>query len=137
LASSVNQELVPSEFSALSQSEIIATSIRWTAIAAAILPNITYTFQVVDTIVTLLRQWGLCLCQHGLLKLADNEMSWRALGHEIGHIAVVMLSSKCEKQQSPVVLPLQLADRNTAVQIGAELALDVPTVGRMEPIKGD
>jgi len=58
-------------------------------------------------LLTLLQQWGLCLCQHRLAKLADNEAELASvIAHEIGHIASRHAVEQMRKQQSLVVLPV-------------------------------
>jgi len=72
-------------------------------------PNITYTFQVVDDegVNAFATMGGFVYVNTGLLKLNVKLLRGK-VGHEIGHIARSSYGQMRE-QQSPVVLPLQLA----------------------------
>jgi len=71
---------------------------------------------------------GFVYVNTGLLKLADNEAELASvIGHEIGHIA----SRHTVKQMQKTAIAGGVAtaaglDRNTAVQIGVDLALRRP-----------
>jgi len=76
---------------------------------------------------------GFVYVNTGLLKLADNEAELASvIGHEIGHIA----SRHTVEQMRGTAIAGGVAtaaglDRNTAVQIGVDLALRRPHSGRL------
>ncbi|MBW4463866.1 MAG: M48 family metalloprotease [Pegethrix bostrychoides GSE-TBD4-15B] len=99
-------------------------------------PNIPYTFQVVqsDQINAFATMGGYVYVTTGLLKAADNEAQLASvIGHEIGHIA----SKHALEQMRQMALAQGAAslaglDRNTAVNLGVELALRRPNSRRDE-----
>lgn len=99
-------------------------------------PNIPYTFQVVesDDLNAFATMGGYVYVTTGLIKAADNEAQLASvIGHEIGHIA----SRHAVEQMREMALAQGVAsaaglDRNTAVNIGVELALRRPNSRRAE-----
>lgn len=99
-------------------------------------PNIPYTFQVVqsDQINAFATMGGYVYVTTGLIKAADNEAQLASvIGHEIGHIA----SKHSLEQMRQMALAQGAAslaglDRNTAVNLGVELALRRPNSRRDE-----
>ncbi|MBD2676267.1 MULTISPECIES: M48 family metallopeptidase [Nostoc] len=93
-------------------------------------PNLSYTFQVVEdnTINAFATLGGYVYVNTGLLKAADNEAELASvIAHEIGHIGGRHLVK--QMRQKAVASGLASAtglDRNTAVNIGVELALNRP-----------
>lgn len=99
-------------------------------------PDIPYTFQVVesDDLNAFATMGGYVYVTTGLIKAADNEAQLASvIGHEIGHIA----SRHAVEQMREMALAQGVAsaaglDRNTAVNIGVELALRRPNSRRAE-----
>ncbi|MBC1225089.1 M48 family metallopeptidase [Nostoc sp. UCD121] len=93
-------------------------------------PNLPFTFQVVedDAINAFATLGGYVYVHTGLLKTADNEAELASvIAHEIGHIGGKHLVK--QMRQKAVASGLATAtglDRNTAVNIGVELALNRP-----------
>lgn len=93
-------------------------------------PDLPYTFQVVedDTINAFATLGGFVYVNTGLLKTADNEAELASvMAHEIGHIG----GKHLVKQMRQKALASGLAsaaglDRNQAVAIGVDLALNRP-----------
>jgi len=91
-------------------------------------PNIPYTFQVVkdDSINATLG--GFVYVHTGLLKAADNEAQVASvLGHEMGHIGGKHLIKQMRQKaiENGLITAAGL-DRNTAVQLGVQLARNLP-----------
>lgn len=103
-------------------------------------PDIPYKFQVVndDSINAFATMGGFVYVNTGLLKLADNEAELASvIGHEIGHIA----SHHALEQMRKTALARGFAtaaglDRNAAVNIGVELALQRPN-SRQDEFEAD
>ncbi len=93
-------------------------------------PNLPFTFQVVDddAINAFATLGGYVYVHTGLLKAADNEAELASvIAHEIGHIGGKHLVK--QMRQKAIASGLATAtglDRNTAVGIGVELALNRP-----------
>lgn len=93
-------------------------------------PNLAYTFQVVDddSINAFATLGGFVYVHTGLLKLADNEAELASvIAHEIGHIGGKHLVK--QMRQKAIASGIATAaglDRNQAVGIGVELALNRP-----------
>ncbi|MHC0064271.1 M48 family metallopeptidase [Nostoc sp. UIC 10890] len=93
-------------------------------------PNLPYTFQVVedDAINAFATLGGYVYVHTGLLKAADNEAELASvIAHEIGHIGGKHLVK--QMRQKAIASGLATAsglDRNAAVGIGVELALNRP-----------
>ncbi|MDZ8239579.1 MAG: M48 family metalloprotease [Nostoc sp. ChiQUE01a] len=93
-------------------------------------PNLPYTFQVVedDAINAFATLGGYVYVHTGLLKAADNEAELASvIAHEIGHIGGKHLVKQMrQKALASGVASATGLDRNTAVNIGVELALNRP-----------
>ena len=132
IGNQINQELVGSEFRLYRNQEInrYVDQIGQQLAAKSDRPNIAYTFQVVDDegVNAFATMGGFVYVNTGLLKLADNEAELASvIGHEIGHIA----SRHTVEQMRETAIAGGVAsvaglDRNTAVQIGVDLALRRP-----------
>lgn len=103
-------------------------------------PSIPYTFQVVqdDSINAFATMGGYVYVTTGLMKAADNEAQLASvIGHEIGHIAG--RHSVQQMRQRAIAGGLASAaglDRNTAVNIGVELAVNRPN-SRQDEFEAD
>lgn len=93
-------------------------------------PNIPYVFQVVEDskINAFATMGGYVYVTTGLIKAADNEAQLASvIGHEIGHIASHhALEQMRETALAQGIMSVAGLDRNTAVNIGVELALRRP-----------
>ena len=93
-------------------------------------PNIPYTFQVVkdDSINAFATLGGFVYVNTGLLKAADNEAQVASvLGHEMGHIGGKhVLKQMRQKAIENGLLTAAGLDQSQAVQIGVQLARDLP-----------
>jgi beta-barrel assembly-enhancing protease len=93
-------------------------------------PEIPYTVQVVDdaSINAFATAGGFVYVHTGLIKLADNEAELASvIGHEMGHISGKHLVK--QMRQKAIASGLASAtglDRNTAVAIGVDLAIQRP-----------
>jgi beta-barrel assembly-enhancing protease len=93
-------------------------------------PNLPFTFQVVedDAVNAFATLGGYVYVNTGLLKTADNEAELASvIAHEIGHIGGKHLVK--QMRQKAIASGLASAtglDRNTAVGIGVDLALNRP-----------
>ncbi|QIR36645.1 M48 family metallopeptidase [Tolypothrix sp. PCC 7910] len=93
-------------------------------------PNLSYTFQVVEdkSINAFATAGGYVYVHTGLLQAADNEAELASvLAHEMGHIGGKHLIKQMRQQAlaSGVATAAGL-DRNTAVGLGVQLALNLP-----------
>ncbi|BAY29214.1 peptidase M48 Ste24p [Nostoc carneum NIES-2107] len=93
-------------------------------------PNLPYTFQVVDdkAINAFATAGGYVYVHTGLLQAADNEAELASvIAHEMGHIGGKHLVKQMRQQAlaSGVATAAGL-DRNTAVGLGVQLALNLP-----------
>ncbi|MEH2074292.1 MAG: M48 family metalloprotease [Nostoc sp.] len=93
-------------------------------------PNLPYTFQIVedDSINAFATLGGYVYVHTGLLKTADNEAELASvLAHEIGHIGGKhVVKQMQQKALESGLLTAAGLDRSTAVQIGVQLARDLP-----------
>ncbi|WP_179049791.1 M48 family metallopeptidase [Nostoc sp. TCL26-01] len=93
-------------------------------------PNLPFTFQVVedDAVNAFATLGGYVYINTGLLKTADNEAELASvMAHEIGHIGGKHLVKQMrQKALASGVASATGLDRNTAVGIGVELALNRP-----------
>jgi len=93
-------------------------------------PNIPYTFQVVEdsAVNAFATAGGFIYINTGLLKIADNEAEVASvLAHEMGHIEGKHLIK--QMRQKAIACGVATAtglDRNKAVGIGVQLALNLP-----------
>jgi predicted Zn-dependent protease len=142
LGKQINQELVGREFRLYRNQEInrYVEQIGQQLAAKSDRPGIPYTFQVVDdkAVNASATMGGFVYVNTGLLKLADNEAELASvIAHEIGHIA----SRHAVEQMRETAIAGGVAsvaglDRNTAVQIGVELALRRPH-SRQDELEAD
>ncbi len=93
-------------------------------------PNLKYTFQVVDddNINAFATTGGFVYVHTGLLKAADNEAELASvLAHEMGHIGGKHLVKQMRQQTLASGAATALGvDRNQAVALGVNLALNLP-----------
>ncbi len=128
----INQEILGSQVKLYRNSEVnrYVEQIGRRLAANSDRPNLPYTFQVVedDAINAFATLGGYVYVHTGLLKAADNEAELASvIAHEIGHIGGKHLVK--QMRQKAVASGLATAtglDRNTAVGIGVELALNRP-----------
>ncbi len=99
-------------------------------------PKLTYTFQVVDddSINAFATLGGYVYLHTGLLKAAENEAELASvIAHEIGHITGKhMLKQMRQKAIDDGLLTAAGLDRSQAVQIGVQLARNLPRSRQME-----
>ncbi|MDB9473744.1 M48 family metallopeptidase [Dolichospermum circinale] len=93
-------------------------------------PNIPYTFQVVEdaAVNAFATTGGFIYVNTGLLKAADNEAELASvLAHEMGHIEGKHLIKQIRQQAITTgVATIAGLDKNKAVGIGVQLALNLP-----------
>ena len=93
-------------------------------------PNIPYTFQVVEdsAVNAFATAGGFIYINTGLLKIADNEAEVASvLAHEMGHIeGKHLIKQMRQKAIASGVATATGLDRNKAVGIGVQLALNLP-----------
>ncbi|MBD2515491.1 M48 family metallopeptidase [Nostoc sp. FACHB-973] len=128
----INQEILGSQVKLYRNAEVnsYVEQIGRRLAANSDRPNLPYTFQVVedDAINAFATLGGYVYVHTGLLKTADNEAELASvMAHEIGHIGGRHLVK--QMRQKAIASGLATAtglDRNTAVNIGVELALNRP-----------
>jgi len=128
----INQEILGSQVKLYRNSEVnrYVEQIGRRLVASSDRPNLPFTFQVVDddAINAFATLGGYVYIHTGLLKAADNEAELASvIAHEIGHIGGKHLVK--QMRQKAIASGLASAtglDRNTAVGIGVELALNRP-----------
>ncbi|QFS46743.1 M48 family metallopeptidase [Nostoc sphaeroides] len=128
----INQEILGSQVKLYRNSEVnrYVQQIGRRLVASSDRPNLPFTFQVVDddAINAFATLGGYVYLHTGLLKAADNEAELASvIAHEIGHIGGKHLVK--QMRQRAIASGLATAtglDRNTAVGIGVELALNRP-----------
>ncbi len=128
----INQEILGSKVKLYRNSEVnsYVEQIGRRLAANSDRPNLPFTFQVVDdnAINAFATLGGYVYVHTGLLKAADNEAELASvIAHEIGHIGGKHLVK--QMRQRAIASGLASAtglDRNTAVNIGVELALNRP-----------
>lgn len=93
-------------------------------------PNLTYTYQIVDddAVNAFSTMGGFVYINKGLLKTADNEAQLASvMGHEMGHITGKhALKHMKESAITQGLLGAAGLDQSTAVQLGVQLALQLP-----------
>ena len=103
-------------------------------------PNIPYVFQVVEQkdVNAFATMGGYVYVTTGLLKTADNEAQLASvLGHEMGHIAARHAVQQMRQQALQGGLATAAGvDRNAAVNIGVELAINRPN-SRQHELEAD
>ncbi|MBD2562793.1 MULTISPECIES: M48 family metallopeptidase [Nostoc] len=128
----INQQILGSQVKLYRNSEVnrYVEQIGRRLAANSDRPNLPFTFQVVedDAINAFATLGGYVYVHTGLLKAADNEAELASvIAHEIGHIGGKHLVK--QMRQKAIASGLATAtglDRNTAVGIGVELALNRP-----------
>ncbi|MDZ8088376.1 MAG: M48 family metalloprotease [Nostoc sp. DedQUE12b] len=128
----INQQILGSQVRLYRNSEVnsYVEQIGRRLAASSDRPNLPFTFQVVedDAINAFATLGGYVYVHTGLLKAADNEAELASvIAHEIGHIGGKHLVK--QMRQRAIASGLASAsglDRNTAVNIGVELALNRP-----------
>ncbi|MBG1244763.1 M48 family metallopeptidase [Nostoc sp. NZL] len=128
----INQQILGSQVKLYRNSEVnrYVEQIGRRLVASSDRPNLPFTFQVVDddAINAFATLGGYVYVHTGLLKAADNEAELASvIAHEIGHIGGKHLVK--QMRQKAIASGLATAtglDRNTAVGIGVELALNRP-----------
>lgn len=138
LGQQINQQLTTREFR-LFRDRAIADYVNQVGqrlVPQSDRPNIPYTFQVVDDnqVNAFATMGGFVYVTTGLLRTADNEAQLASvLGHEIGHIAARhAVEQMRERAIAAGVASVAGLDRNQAVAIGVELALNRPNSRRDE-----
>ncbi|AUB37634.1 Putative Zn-dependent protease, containings TPR repeats [Nostoc flagelliforme CCNUN1] len=132
LGKQINKELVGSEVRLYRNPEVnrYVEQIGRRLAANSDRPDLPYTFQVVqdDSINAFATLGGYVYVHTGLLKTADNEAELASvLAHEIGHIGGKhVVKQMQQKALESGLLTAAGLDRNTAVQIGVQLARDLP-----------
>ena len=138
LGSRINQQLTSKELKIYSDRTITdyVNQIGQKLVPQSDRPDIPYVFQVVDmdAVNAFATMGGYVYVTKGLMKTADNEAQLASvIGHEIGHIA----ARHAVEQMRQRALEAGLAsaaglDRNTAVSIGVELAINRPNSRQAE-----
>ena len=102
--------------------------------------DLPYTFQVVDddSINAFATMGGFVYINKGLIEAADNEAELASvIGHEIGHIVGRhSIEQMRNRALSQGLLSAAGLDRNDAIQIGVELAVNRPN-GRSDELEAD
>lgn len=132
LGGQINQTLLDQEFTIYTNDNIqnYVNQIGQRLTPQSTRPDLTYTFQVVEDeqINAFATMGGFVYVTTGLMQTADNEAELAGvIGHEIGHIEGKHLIDQIWRsawQQG--LLTASGLDRNTAAQIGVELALTRP-----------
>ena len=93
-------------------------------------PSLPYTFQVVDdpAVNAFATEGGFVYVNRGLVTTADNEAQLAGvMAHEMGHIAKKHALQQMKKSaQQQLLLGAAGLDRAKAIQIGVEVALNLP-----------
>ncbi|MBH8577259.1 M48 family metalloprotease [Nostocaceae cyanobacterium CENA369] len=132
LGKRINQQLVGSDVRLNRNSEInnYVKQVGQRLVPNSDRPNIPYTFQVVEdnSINAFATLGGYVYVNTGLLKTADNEAELASvLAHEIGHIGGKhVVKQMQQKALESGLLTAAGLDRNTAVNIGVQIARDLP-----------
>ena len=142
LGKQINQQLLSSKFQLYRNPDVnrYVDQIGQRLAASSQRPDIPYTFQVIkdDSVNAFATMGGFVYITTGLLEAADNEAELASvLAHEIGHIA--SRHSVEQMQETAIARGVATAaglDRNTAVQIGVDLALQRPN-SRQDEFEAD
>ena len=132
LGQQINEEITGSQVSLIRNSRVTdyVNQVGQRLAAKSDRPNLRYTFQVVDdsSINAFATMGGFVYIHSGLLKAADNEAQLASvMGHEIGHIAARhAIKQMREKSIAQGLLGAAGLDRSTAVNLGVQLALNLP-----------
>ncbi|WP_341525819.1 M48 family metalloprotease [Nostoc sp. UHCC 0302] len=132
LGKRINQQLVGSDVKLYRNAEVnrYVEQVGRRLVVNSDRPNLPYTFQVVqnDAINAFATLGGYVYVHTGLLKAADNEAELASvLAHEIGHIGGKhVVKQMQQKALESGLLTAAGLDRNAAVNIGVQLARDLP-----------
>ncbi|MEH1790049.1 M48 family metalloprotease [Nostoc sp.] len=132
LGKQINQELVGSQVRLYRNPEVnrYVEQVGRRLAANSDRPDLPYTFQIVqdNSINAFATLGGYVYVHTGLLKTADNEAELASvLAHEIGHIGGKhVVKQMQQKALESGLLTAAGLDRNSAVQIGVQLARDLP-----------
>ncbi|MBN4005505.1 M48 family metalloprotease [Nostoc sp. LPT] len=132
LGKQINQELVGSQVRLYRNPEVnrYVEQVGRRLAANSDRPDLPYTFQIVEdnSINAFATLGGYVYVHTGLLKTADNEAELASvLAHEIGHIGGKhVVKQMQQKALESGLLTAAGLDRNSAVQIGVQLARDLP-----------
>ncbi len=132
LGQQINDEIIGSQVRLFRDSRVTnyVNQIGQRLAARSDRPNLRYTFQVVDdnSINAFATMGGYVYVNRGLLRAADNEAQLASvMSHEIGHIAARhAIKQMREKSVAQGLLGAAGLDRSTAVNLGVQLALDLP-----------
>lgn len=142
LGGQINQQLLSQEFNLYTNRDVTeyVDEIGQRLVPYSDRPDIPYTFQVVndDQVNAFATMGGYVYVTTGLIKTADNEAQLASvMAHEIGHIAarhaVEQMRQRAIAQGVATAAGL---DRNTAVNIGVELAINRPN-SRQDELEAD
>ncbi|MEH2059453.1 MAG: M48 family metallopeptidase [Nostoc sp.] len=132
LGRQMNQQILQTQFHAINDSVITqyVNRVGQHLVSYSQRPNIPYHFQVVKDkqINAFATTGGYVYVTTALLAAADNEAQLASvLGHEMGHIAArhVIKQMKQQAIESGIVSAVGL-NKNTAVNLGVQLALNLP-----------
>lgn len=142
LGRQINDQLTRQEFRLYSNRTVnqYVTQVGQRLVPQSDRPNIPYTFQVVDSsqVNAFATMGGYVYVTTGLMRTADNEAQLASvLGHEMGHIAArhAVNTMRDTAVQQGIASAAGL-DRNTAVNIGVELAVRLPN-SRQHELEAD
>ena len=143
LGKSINQKLIRSGQAKIYRNQSISSYVNQIGQQLARTsqrPDLPYTFQVIDDdrINAFATMGGYVYLNKGLIAAADNEAELASvIGHEIGHIAARHgIEQMRDRALSQGLLSATGLDRNSAVQIGVELAVSRPN-GRSDELEAD
>lgn len=142
LGRQINQQLVDQQVSLYRDSDVddYVNEVGQGLVPYSSRPDIPYTFQVVedDQVNAFATMGGYVYVTTGLLKTADNEAQLASvMAHEIGHIASRHAVKHMREQALQAgVLTAAGLDRNDAVAIGVELAINRPN-SRQDELEAD
>ena len=132
LGQQINNEITGSQVKILRNSRVTnyVNQVGQRLAARSDRPNLRYIFQVVDdnSINAFATMGGYVYVHSGLLRAADNEAQLAGvMGHEIGHIAARhVIKQMRERSVAQGLLGAAGLDRSTAVNLGVQLALNLP-----------
>lgn len=138
----INSQLVSQEFNLYRDSSITqyVDQIGQRLVPHSERPDIPYTFQVVndDAINAFATMGGYVYVTTGLIEAADNEAQLASvLAHEVGHIeAHHAVEQMRERAIAQGIAGAAGLDRNVAVNIGVELAVNRPN-SRQDELEAD
>ena len=138
----INDQLVNSQIQLYDNSQVnrYINDIGQRLVKQSQRPDIPYTFQIVDdkNINAAATMGGFVYVNSGLIAAADNEAQLASvMAHEIGHIAA--RHALKQMRQTAIARGLAVAagvDRNTLVNLGVELAFNLPN-SRKDELEAD